>query len=184
MTSDKKNQPDSKLFKNAMADVRPLSPENRAVPMVRKLPAIVLQHENDKRMALNDALKSAPDPIEPEFGDQLLFLRPGYQKRLLRRLRKGQFHTSDSIDLHHMNQQTAGQVLFDFIAHSVQSGYRCVRVIHGKGLRSVNKPLIKALTNSLLSGHPEVVAFISCRPTHGGSGAVDVLLKSSAGQDS
>jgi DNA-nicking Smr family endonuclease len=184
MTSEKKNQPDSKLFRDAMADVTPLNPENRTVPVARKLPAIVRQHENDKRMTLNDALKSAPDPMESELGDELSFLRPGYQKRILRRLRRGQFHTSDSIDLHHMNQQMAGQVLFDFIAHSVQSGYRCVRVIHGKGLRSANKPRIKTLTNNLLSSHPEVVAFISCRPANGGTGAVDVLLKSSAGQDS
>ena len=74
------------------------------------------------------------------------------------------------------NQETARQVLLDFIVLSVASGHSCVRIIHGKGLRSKKEPRLKILTNRILRRHPRVAAFASCRPVDGGTGAVDVLL--------
>jgi DNA-nicking Smr family endonuclease len=52
-----------------------------------------------------------------------------------------------------------------------------VRIVHGKGLRSRNGPRLKRLASRLLSRHPAVLAFASCRPVDGGTGAVTVLLK-------
>jgi DNA-nicking Smr family endonuclease len=60
----------------------------------------------------------------------------------------------------------------------VRRGLGCIRVVHGKGLRSRTIPKLKLMTNRLLRRHPAVVAFASCRPADGGTGAVVVLLKS------
>lgn len=184
MKSEKKKVSDLELFVEAMADVSPLGPQNRIDPIAKKPPAIARQRELDEKAALEETLHPISDPAELETGEELLFLRPGYQKRILRRLRRGQFSTADTIDLHHMDQATARQVLLDFIAHSVQSGFSCVRIIHGKGLRSKKEPLLKIMTNRILYRHSSVVAYASCRIVDGGTGAVDVLLKSGKRRDS
>ena len=177
MSSGKKKNIDTELFREAMADVRPLGPENRIEPVPRNTPARAFQRELDEKAVLEESLLPISDPAELETGEEILFLRPGAQNRIMRRLRRGHYSTADTIDLHHMDQDTARRVLLDFISHSVESGHSCVRIIHGKGLRSRNEPRLKILTNRILRRHSNVVAFASCRPVDGGTGAVDVLLK-------
>jgi DNA-nicking Smr family endonuclease len=56
---------------------------------------------------------------------------------------------------------------------------RCVRVIHGKGLRSNERlPVLKNLVSHLLRQIPAVMAFVSARQNDGGTGATYVLLRS------
>ena len=113
-----------------------------------------------------------------ETGEELLYLRPGYPQRLIRRLRRGHFSVADSIDLHQMSENVAREVLLQFLTDAVRRGYGCVRVVHGKGLRSRGLPKLKMMTNSVLRKHPAVIAFASCRPVDGGTGAVNVLFSS------
>lgn len=120
---------------------------------------------------------------ELETGEELLFLRSGYQKNLLRRLRRGQFSVADTMDLHHMDVATAKQVLLDFLEHCTARQLGCVRIIHGKGLRSKGLPVLKIMTNRVLRKYPAVVAFASCRPVNGGTGATDVLLTAQSGRN-
>ena len=126
---------------------------------------------------MSELLDLPEDFAELESGEELLFLRPGVQKRYMTRLRRGRYSIGDSLDLHAMNEATAARALKDFIDEAALTGTGCVRVIHGKGLRSKNGPKLKAMTRRLLSRHPLVVAFASCRPVDGGTGAVSVLLK-------
>jgi DNA-nicking Smr family endonuclease len=167
---------DAELFRQAMTGVTPLGHDDRIEPTPMNTPANAVQREIDEKAVLKESMRPVADPAELETGEEILFLRPGYQKRILRRLRRGQYSTADTIDLHHMNADTAGQVLQDFIKQSIERGYACVRIIHGKGLRSRDVPRLKILTNRLLRRHSKVIAFASCRPMDGGTGAVDVLL--------
>jgi len=80
------------------------------------------------------------------------------------------------VDLHHMDVSSARGVLLDFIEHSLGQRQSCIRVIHGKGLRSRDVPRLKLMTARLLRKHPRVIAYASCRPVDGGTGATDVLL--------
>ena len=88
---------------------------------------------------------------------------------------------ADSIDLHHMDVATAKQVLLDFIENSLQYNHGCIRIIHGKGLHSRDIPRLKVMSNQVLFKHPRVVAYASCRPVDGGTGATDVLLSAPKG---
>jgi DNA-nicking Smr family endonuclease len=55
---------------------------------------------------------------------------------------------------------------------------RCVRIIHGKGLRSKNRePVLKFKVANWLMQRDEILAFCQARPSDGGGGAVAVLLK-------
>ena len=99
--------------------------------------------EKDSRAVLRELLDSNDESTELETGEELIFLRPGYQNRILRRLRRGFYSAADTIDLHHMDVETAKQVLLDFLDHALGRQLSCVRIIHGKGLRSRDLPRLK-----------------------------------------
>jgi DNA-nicking Smr family endonuclease len=180
MTS-KNKYPDGEAFREAMADVRPLKASGRIEPVPKKTPAAAGQLEKDNREALREILEHDwSDALET--GEELFYLKPGYQGRVLRRLRRGHYSVADSIDLHHMDVPTARQVLLDFIDRSVLRHHGCVRIIHGKGLRSRDLPRLKLMTRRVLAKHPRVIAFASCRPMDGGTGACDVLLSARNGK--
>jgi len=163
-------------FRDEMVDVRPLRGAGRIDPVPAMTPAVARQRELDDREVIRELLDFHGDPAELETGEELLFLRPGQQKQTLRRLRRGHFSVADTIDLHHMGVETAKAVLCDFIEMALDRHMGCIRIIHGKGLRSRQLPKLKMMTNHVLRKHPRVVAFASCRPLDGGTGATNVLL--------
>lgn len=175
MDSEKKSKEDVS-FREAMADVIPLPASNRIEPIGTKVPANPSQRQQDDQAVLRDLLHFPDDLAELETGEELLFLRAGHQHRLLRRLRRGHFSVADIIDLHHMSVETAKKVLLDFIDEALRRKMGCVRVVHGKGLRSRKLPRIKIMTDRTLRKHPNVIAFASCRQVDGGTGAINVLL--------
>jgi DNA-nicking Smr family endonuclease len=125
-----------------------------------------------------ELLDLAFDPALLEVGEELSYLRDGYPPKLLRQLKRGQYSVQDDLDLHQMNAAAAQLSIADFLAEARHEGLRCVRIIHGKGLRSrAAGPVLKGLTDRLLRRRDDVVAFASARPAQGGTGAVIVLLK-------
>ena len=171
---------DLALFREAVADVRPLA----TPPRVNDRPPP--PRPTARQRALDDArvverLLDPPSEIDlVETGEELLFLRPGLQKKTLRKLRRGQFSVQDSIDLHHMNLDAARTSVLAFIEDALRAGASCVRIVHGKGLRSRKGPRLKGMVDHVLRRHPAVMAFASCRPVDGGTGAVTVLLRRKA----
>ena len=164
-----------------MADVTPLRAPDRIEPVPKKTPAQAVQKERDEQAVLQELLEYSDELVELETGEELLYLRPGHQKRILRRLRRGQYSVGDTIDLHHMSVETAKQVLLDYVDQALERQLGCVRVVHGKGLRSKTLPRLKIMTNRVLRKHPRVIAFASCRPVDGGTGATDILLSTRPG---
>lgn len=177
LTEKKPAESDLDLFRREVEGVRPLKAPPRSDSRAPQPEPRPRQRELDERRVLDELLDD-PGPVPGlETGEELRFLRPGYQQRYLRRLMRGQYALADHLDLHHMTVDTARQVLLEFIAASIGRGHGCVRVVHGKGLRSKKGPRIKQMVNRLLRRHPAVIAFSSCRPVDGGTGAVAVLLK-------
>ncbi len=173
--SDKDNHDDGDLFKQAMRDVTPLKPDNRVRhrPSPKKPPLHRQQQGDDElQQRFSDSM---PDEACP---GQLYFVRAGgAQKSVLKKLRAGKLDIDSTLDLHGLNVEEARLRLIDFLADCRQYGYRHVIIVHGKGLRSQNKPVIKPMVNRWLQQADEVLAFCSARPKDGGTGAVYVLLR-------
>jgi len=172
---------DARLFREAIGDVRRLEPSGEAPVAAAPRPAPrPRMFEADEAAVAGELLDMAFDPARMEVGEELSHLRDGYPPRLLRQLKRGQFSVQDEIDLHHMNAAAAQASIAAFLAEAHREGLRCVRIVHGKGLRSkAAGPVLKALTDRLLRRRDDVVAFASARPAQGGTGAVVVLLKRS-----
>ncbi len=172
---------DKDAFREAMSGVTPLTPPNQAEVGRAKAPAIPRQTIKDERRVLSELDRPFEDPsvIESlETGEELLFSRTGLSPKVFRRLRRGHYSVSSALDLHHMDVETAASCLGKFIERAHERGHGCVRIVHGKGLRSRGRPKLKLLTNRFLRRNKSVLAFASCRPVDGGTGAVYVLLKS------
>jgi DNA-nicking Smr family endonuclease len=111
--------------------------------------------------------------------DELSFRRQGVQTAVLRKLRSGELGIHGEIDLHGLTRDQAARALHEFISDAIAHHVRCVRVIHGKGLRSNERlPVLKNLVSHLLRQIPAVMAFVSARQNDGGTGATYVLLRS------
>jgi DNA-nicking Smr family endonuclease len=102
-------------------------------------------------------------------------------RRLLRRLRRGEYAIQGHLDLHGFGRREAKRALLLFLEESRRLGKRCVLVIHGKGLHSKDQiPVLKEgmqvwLTKGRLGG--QVLAFTTAQPHDGGAGAIYVLLR-------
>lgn len=174
---NRKTDEDLTLFRASVDGVRPIRRSGRVEPEPARPAPLPRQLLDDERRVLEELLTAPDDPAEIESGEELSFLREGFQKRYLRRLRRGQYSIGATLDLHQMNSETARQAMLEFIEEAQQRGFGCIRIVHGKGLRSKRQPVLKQLARRLLSRHPDVAAFASCRPVDGGTGAVAVLLR-------
>ena len=179
-TAPKIGDNETALFRDAVRDVAPL-PASAKIPYTgKRAQPIPRQTLRDEQTAPNDPL-SDHISMEMEAGDEWSFLRPGVSRQTLRRLRRGHWQIQAQLDLHGFTRDEARLELVTFLNDSNQRGFRCVRVIHGKGLSSKHgEPVLKARIGSWLSQREDILAFCQARPEDGGSGAVLVLLKTAA----
>ena len=179
--SDETDLPDDEdLFRQAMRGVTPLKPDNR------------VRHEPDPKPVPRPGQAAAAAETGPRFSDELLddtcpdqlyFARAGgAQKSVLKKLRGGKLPVDSRLDLHGLSVDAARRELTGFMAECRQAGYRHVIIIHGKGFRSQDRPVIKPMVNRWLQEAHEVLAFCSAQPRDGGTGAVYVLLRKSANE--
>jgi DNA-nicking Smr family endonuclease len=174
---------DRALFLNAVADAQPLAPPSRATHVHEPPPAYPRHSKADEAAALEASrLASNPSPMSWDIGadieDEQSFLRAGVNPDLLRKLRRGQWTIQAELDLHHHTQDEAHSALGEFIRASRTADWRCVRIIHGKGLSSHMKiPVLRSKVRRWLQMKDEVLAYCEPRPNGGGSGAILVLLR-------
>ena len=169
----------NKEFRDAVADVEPLAPPRRRAAPKRGAVPVPRQTRRDERAALAESLAgpmSVDDALES--GEELSFLREGYPRDTLRKLRRGHWTVEASLDLHGMNRGQAAAAVVEFVRRCAQRGQRCVRIVHGRGLGSPNRePVLKGKLRKWLPLRGEVLAFCQAPRAHGGSGAVLVLLR-------
>ena len=173
---------ESESFSEMMKGVKPLS-QNKIEPDTTPKPKASLKH-GDRQQFSNQGKDKFQilgeleyvTPVSPD--DILSFVRGGIQEKLKTKLKKGQIPFESKIDLHGATVKQAGEYLHHAIEHAYSSGQRCILVVHGRGMGSFDKkPALKTHVNYWLRDLPQVLAFHSAQPKHGGVGALYVLLK-------
>ena len=171
--------PDDEELRRALAGVQPLA-EPRRLPLRPARPApIPRQTQLDERAALDESLSGPLSPDDAiETGEELVFLRDGLSRQVLRKLRRGHWVIQDGLDLHGMNRVEAARCVSEFLRRCAMRHLRCVRIVHGKGNGSRNRePVLKGKLRKWLMLRDDVLAFCQAPAAHGGGGAVLVLLK-------
>jgi DNA-nicking Smr family endonuclease len=167
------------LFVRAAGAVQPMR-AHRRVHLAPDQPApLALQQQLDDQRVLLEAISDEFDAgTLLDVDDALSFRRPGIGLDVTRRLRRGDWSIQGEIDLHGLRREEAREALATFVREAHRRGWRCVRVVHGKGLGSPGKtPVLKGRVQSWLVQKSEVLAFVQARGDEGGAGALVVLLK-------
>jgi DNA-nicking Smr family endonuclease len=171
---------------HAFADVTPLPRANRARLSKPKPSVRPAQRLADEAAALSASkFGEEPSPTAWDIGQEAeghqTFLRRGLGTDVLAKLRRGHWVVQSEIDLHGMTTTEAHDALGDFLGDARARGWRCVRVIHGKGLSSPNRePVLKGKVRRWLTHWEDVLGYCEAQRHAGGSGAVLVLLKARA----
>lgn len=170
---------DADLFRLSIGEVAQLAPTGKLVTAPPPPPPIARQRMADEHAALKESLSdefSVDSLLDTD--ENLSYARTGIGPDVVRKLRRGHWVIQDQLDLHGLRRDQAREALAGFLRHACKRGMRCVRIIHGKGLGSVNKePVLKNKVRNWLVQKEEVLAFCQARAADGGSGALVVLLK-------
>lgn len=170
------SQEDSDLFRQTIGKVKTIKSDTLHLTADKKPRPVPKQQALQLENSFEKSLEIPTERLYQE--DGISFIAPGLQKNVLKKLRKGYFGLDATIDLHGLTSQEAKKQLSRFLHFSVEDGYRCVHIIHGKGYRSPdNQPVLKNDINVWLRQHTDIQAFCSTPAKHGGTGAVFVLLK-------
>ena len=177
--AERQAQSDRELFLSSIGDVTPLDASDRIEPVFQAPRPIPVQRIADEKLALRESLSdefSVESLLETD--EALSYTKEGIGPDVVRKLRRGHWVIQDQIDLHGMRRDEAREMIVEFLRQAALRGIRCVRIVHGKGLGSVNnEPVLKKLVHKWLVQRSDVIAFCQAKPADGGSGAVVVLLK-------
>jgi DNA-nicking Smr family endonuclease len=178
---------DERAFADEMLGVAPLAPDPRG--RRTGVPGVVAPHAPRRRVDDEaEAYAELADLVEgggtfdvTATDEYIEGLAQGIDKRLLRKLRAGDYAVQAHLDLHGLTSDEARVEVDAFLARARGDGRRCVLVVHGRGHNSKEGvPVLKErlqvwLTRGRIGRG--VLAFCTARPADGGAGAVYVLLR-------
>jgi len=177
----KLSQEDIELFRRSVGPVRKIS-HDKAIHTRKARPVSRQPRPQTEDTAVADTFSDYYDAAgEVASDDTLFFTRPGIQQRKLQQLRRGRLSIGAELDMHGMTVAVARNELVQFIASCRDQHIRCIRIIHGKGYSTAGQaPVLKNRLNNWLRQHHDVLAFSSAPKNEGGSGAVNVLLRTTS----
>ncbi len=180
----KKNEyTDDELFSTAMNMVKEIK-EFRELPFAQgQKKKVPIQERGDPDQEALLVLCGIADGRQAiclsDTQEYVEWTNPDYQGGLAEQMHKGRFSIQAYLDLHGFTVAEAESKMADFLKESLSRGLRCVKIIHGRGLRSVNGPRIKTSVLRRLSGHfrKDIISYVSARQCDGGLGALYILLR-------
>jgi DNA-nicking Smr family endonuclease len=175
---------DEQAFLDAMKEVQEIK-EFRRMPVYhkkRKVPARMPK----RRAAHHAAVKGLEDIVKgrkyidlPKTQEYVEWLHPDFRDDVVHDLHEGRYSVQDSLDIHGLILDEAEIEVDRFIRESITKSLRCVKIIHGRGLRSPNGPVLKSAVVQWLSRRfrKYIVACVTARRCDGGLGALYILLR-------
>jgi DNA-nicking Smr family endonuclease len=167
-------------FLNELKDVKPIEPTDTVLTGHQKSTLA----QQLKRQAIEASLNhinnylsvEKVEPVDPY--DHISFKQDGVQQGVFKNLRLGKYKIDFVLNLQQHKFEQARTSLFNHIINSHKEGDRTLLIKHGLGLRSQPFPaFLKSYVHQWLQQMPEVIAYHTAQPNHGGNSAVYVLLK-------
>ncbi len=176
-------QNERRLFQKAMAGVTPLNGRSRRAPRPPgPAPRIFDASDADAEVLsrLDQLIQHGKGFVVADTSEYMEGLGYNVHPEIARRLHRGVYSIQAHVDLHGLSAPEARDAVDHFLKEAVTTGKRAVLIVHGRGLRSPVKPVLKSRVREWLTSGPWrkwVIAFTSARSCDGGAGATYVLLR-------
>jgi len=170
---------DEDVFQEAMADVREIR-EFRKIPVSSPRKIRLQEGKKDDSLAvLKEIINGKKKITLSDTSEYIEWVCPDTRKDIARKLHMGSYSVQDFIDLHGMRYAEAEEAFSSFFKHAVRQGLFCIKVIHGRGLRSPRGPVLKKALEKWLNGNLRkwVLAYSTAKDCDGGLGATYIILK-------
>ena len=188
---EKKDQPvikpreprtERQIFLDAMTGVTPLPRNERFTGPPRAKSPMDFDDDSDAVAleALEKLVRHGKGFIVAQTPEYIEGKSDRVHPAILERLHRGDFSIQAHIDLHGLTVESAHEAFEKFLKTSILTGKQAVLVVHGRGLSSPVKPVLKTKVQEWLTSGPWrkwVIAFSSARHCDGGAGATYVLLR-------
>ena len=177
----KEDYSDEELFTAEMDGVREIEAFRSLVCGHRTRTHTPGQERDEEReaMACLEAIAKGEHPLDlAQTQEYVAWAHCDYRPDIVASLHQGRFAVQDMIDLHGCTVPQAEEELDEFLHLAFRRGLRCVKVIHGRGLRSTRGARLKEAVVRRLSGRyrRDLIAYVTAPQYDGGLGAVYVLL--------
>ncbi|MBW1748912.1 MAG: Smr/MutS family protein [Deltaproteobacteria bacterium] len=136
--------------------------------------------ENETMHQLNMLIKTGEGFVVKNTPEYIEGTGHNVHPKISTRLHRGDFSIQAHVDLHGFGVVDARNAFEFFIKDSITTGKRAVLIVHGRGLSSPDRPVLKTKVVEWLTRGPMrkwVIAFSSARSCDGGAGATYVLLR-------
>ncbi|MDQ6989157.1 MAG: Smr/MutS family protein [Mariprofundaceae bacterium] len=169
------------LFAQAMGQVQPLAVEKGRVSQQKPkqhASQLVLQADHADFRSDNQVDVDVQIMLQADNDHEWQRSVSGVSAKVLKKLALADIQTE--LDLHGLSQNQALAALQDFVGQALQNQQRQICIIHGKGLHSKDKPILKtAVYQWLVSGAyaSSILAVVPAAQSKGG--ACHVLLRRS-----
>jgi DNA-nicking Smr family endonuclease len=174
---------EDELFACAMTDVQVIE-AFRVLPCARssrrEAPSRETRDPDDDALAILKQIAEGSHPINlSDTQEYIEWTNPEVPGEVIRKLHTGHFSVQGYLDLHGYTGDEVNETIDAFLAEAFQRDWKCIKIIHGRGLRSVKGPVLKDAVVRRLVGRyrKQVIAFVSARQCDGGLGAMYVLLR-------
>lgn len=168
------------LLSEAMEGVRTIRRGDNRIRAKRPAPVAAPRRENEEEKLLQEVLTDHNTINVTNLPEYMEGYVEGINPLIMEKLRNGEFSVQQVIDLHGLSIEGARETFEYFLSSAVKKGLRCVKVIHGRGLRSKRDPTIKDYLKTwiLRAMHRKwVTAFSNATMSDGGPGATYILLR-------
>ncbi len=170
------------VFQEAMKGVVPLQQGRQIAPRPSAAPSFADSGRNDDTISrLQCLVREGKGFVVSQTPEYMEGKSPAAAPDITARLHGGCFSIEAFIDLHGQTAAEAEQTFDRFLNESTRCGRRAVLVIHGRGLSSPHRPVLKNRVGQWLGSgkwRKWVAAYCSARLCDGGAGATYVLLRS------
>jgi DNA-nicking Smr family endonuclease len=177
-----KHPSENELFFKEMANVTPIPKEDRIEHRFDSTPPAGPDQdpEDETLLKLDNLVKFGTGFVVAHTPEYIEGRGYNVHPEITRRLHRGDFSIQAHMDLHGFGVKDARNAFEIFLKDSITTGKKAVLIVHGRGLSSPDKPVLKTKVVQWLTCGPWrkwVIAFSSARSCDGGAGATYVLLR-------
>ena len=178
MQHPENKEDDTVVFTDAMKDVRIVLKKKKTIKRKPPGPFASGRYKSKEDVLFKDIFYNHLNVSTlPEFMEGFI---EGINPLTLEKLRTGEYSVQKTLDLHGFSVDDAAELFDDFMRTAIRDGLKCVKIIHGRGLKSKKTPILRESLKSWIikAMHRKwVIAFSNAIMAEGGPGATYILLK-------